>query len=128
MSPITDGIRAAISARHDLMKEAFASGDPDLIANHYYTKDAWVFGDQDQTWKGSDAIRELYAGVVGTYTWTSKSERIVPMGDGAIEYVIGAIHPVDDAEPTSYKIVFGWVKQGDEWLCNTQMFGFGTHF
>lgn len=128
MSLFTDGARAAIAAKHDLMKEAFAPGDPDLIANQYYTKDAWVFGDQDQTWKGSDAVRELYASVVGTYTWTSKSEHLVPMGDGAVEYVIGTIHPVNGAEPTSYKIVFGWVKVGNEWLCNTQMYGFGSQF
>lgn len=128
MSAIPENVRAAIAAKHALMRQAFAQGNADAIVNDYYTKDAWVFGDGDQTWKGSQAIHELYAGIVGKYTWTTKTEQIVPIGDGALEYLIGAIHPIDGAEATVYKILFGWVKVGENWLCNTQMFAFGDRF
>ncbi|WP_431324674.1 YybH family protein [Rhizobium sp. YTU87027] len=128
MSKLPDDVRAAIAAQHDLMKQAFASGDADPIVDKYYTEDAWVFGDGDQTWKGSQAIHELYAGIVGKYTWTTKTEQIIPLGDGALEFLIGTIHPVDGSEPTVYKILFGWVKAGESWRCSTQMFAFGDHF
>ena len=128
MSTLDAAAREAIAAQHELMKRAFATGDAALIVNDYYTKDAWVFGDGESTWKGSEAIYQLYSGIVGKYHWSTKTERLIAVGDGALEFLIGTTHAVDGGETTPYKILFAWVKVEEKWLCATQMFAFGDHF
>jgi ketosteroid isomerase-like protein len=129
-TPLVDSsVLAAIDAQHELMRKAFETKNADSIANDFYTPEAWVVGPEQATWKGSEQIFALYKDFVGNYRWETRREQLIPTGTGGVlEYLTGAIDPVDGGEKLTYKILFAWTKHDGKWLCATQFFAPGAGF
>ncbi|QDK97508.1 nuclear transport factor 2 family protein [Acinetobacter tandoii] len=126
---ISQDIIAILDSKDKLMEKGFAEGNAELITNEYYTKDAWVVGPDDATWKGRDHILELYKSVVGTYTWESKRTHLMQTSEDSItEFMIGTIYPTGEGETLVYKLQFVWTKSEGEWKCASQFFAYGKDF
>ena len=127
---VTPEVLSAIDARHELMRRAYEMGDAALLADEFFTSDAWVIGEQDMTWRNRAGMVSLYTGIVGKYVWTTRRECLVPIGpDAVMEFLIGMITPHDPAEETLvYKIQFVWTRSDGAWKCATQFFALGTDF
>ena len=127
---VSDTVLNAIDATHEIMRVAYEKGDAHMLANDFFTNDAWVVGGEDQTWRGYDGMLSLYDGIVGTYVWTIKREELISLGPtSAMEFLIGTITPHDTEQETLiYKIQLVWVQEGDVWKCASQFFAFGDHF
>lgn len=128
MSSVDHIVIEAIGAQHEVMRRAFEIGDAKPIFDEYYTSDAWVFGDDEATWQGAAQIEELYAGIVGKNLWETKTERLLPFGDGVLEFLIGTLHPTNGDAPIPYRILFAWEKVNGNWKCATQMYAHGERF
>ncbi|MDZ3992561.1 hypothetical protein [Pseudomonas sp. Teo4] len=122
-------VNSALDALHEVMKVGYTNGDAVMIADQFYSQDAWVVGPESAVWKGRGEVLALYETVVGVYEWETERKHLVQLSDGSIsEFLIGRIVPVKGGETLSYKIQLVWQKVNDQWRCVSQFFASGTTF
>lgn len=122
-------VNSALDAQHEVMRVGYAKGDAVMIADQFYSQDAWVVGPDSAVWKGREGVLALYETVVGVYEWETERKYSMQLSDSSIsEFLIGRIVPVKGGETLSYKIQLVWKRINDKWLCVSQFFASGTSF
>lgn len=117
----------AIRVQYDLLAEGFAKGDANIVARQFFTPDAWSVGEGEETAIEADQIEKLYADFVGIYTYTAQSVAPRRVGDAGWDYVEVTLKSTDGSnEIHSYKALYLWQKQGDQWRCVGQMYVEGS--
>ena len=130
MTPATTEDKAfldAIKVQYDLLAEGFAKGDAAIVARQFFTPDAWSVGPGEESAIMADEIEKLYADFVGVYTFTAQSVAPRRVGDAGWDYAEVTLTATDGSnEIHSYKALYLWQRQGNQWRCMGQMYVEGS--
>jgi hypothetical protein len=119
--------RNAIAAKYAVLTEGFAKNDSGIVANDFFTPDAWSVGEGEETAIKADKIAQLYADFVGAYTFEAKSVSAYRVGNAGWDYAEVTLVSTDGQnEVHPYKVLYVWEKVNGEWCCKGQMYVEGS--
>lgn len=119
--------RDAIAARYAVLSEGFAKNDAGIIANRFFTPDAWSIGEGEETAINADKIAQLYSDYVGAYSFAAKSVSATRIGNAGWDFAeVTLVSASDKTEVHSYKVLYLWENIDDQWCCRGQMYVEGS--
>ena len=115
-----------IRAKYDMKEAAFASNDPQPILTRFYHAGVISTDPEGVTHVGRDALRPVYAEVIGSSV-RIESYRSFVKGDAGWDWVNFHVTPPADTgqEPFTFKMLFLWAREDGEWWSHGEMFVLG---
>ncbi len=115
-----------IRAKYDMKEAAFASNDPQPILTRFYHPDVVSTDPAGTTHVGRDALRPVYAEVIGGDV-RIESYRSFVKGDAGWDWVNFHVTPPAEAgqQPFTFKMLFLWAREDGEWWSHGEMFVLG---
>lgn len=119
--------RKAIRAKYDLMEEAWATDNPALIYDQFYSSDArGLAADEPRSYKGRAQMKEMWDDVALRGEVRIESVESYVNGDAGWDWAnMYADYHDENVEPFSVMYLFLWSKENGEWKCKGDMYVVG---
>lgn len=119
--------KEAIRAKYDLMEEAWATDNPALIYDEFYSSDArGLAADEPRSYKGRAQMKEMWDDVALRGEVRIESVDSYVNGDAGWDWAnMYAEYHDETVEPFSVMYLFLWSKENGEWKCKGDMYVVG---